>query len=264
MGGARLDPPPLPAMLLRPARVSASEPRFYAGALGLFVLFTAAWLAAWAMIPAAVLGWQALVITSGSMQPTIERGDVVVAAPYRGEEIGGGTVIVFEDPGGLGLVTHRIHVVLDDGRFLTKGDANARTDSTPIEREHIRGVGRILVPLIGLPSQWLRTEPLMFVLFAVSMALAVYMARWATNDAFDPWLDDVERLRHLRPRRGSRRGARPPLRHLAPQRSALTVLLRVGIVVVLILAGAASAPSRAAFTASTTSNGTFTADALFP
>ncbi|NQV06934.1 S26 family signal peptidase [bacterium] len=49
-----------------------------------------------------------MVLTSGSMSPLLQTGDVVIAEPLGGLGLSPGTIIVFEDPSQPGLITHRI------------------------------------------------------------------------------------------------------------------------------------------------------------
>lgn len=107
----------------------------------------AASLAAWVLIPTLMLGWRPLVVTSGSMEPSISAGDVVLVDPEFGTP-GPGSVVAFESSDGVTI--HRVARVEPDGSLTTRGDANAHSDSTPLRPDDLRGVGRLLVPHIGL------------------------------------------------------------------------------------------------------------------
>lgn len=152
--------------------------------LASFYLWLLLWLVAWAAIPALLLGWQPVLITSGSMGPTISPGDVVLLAdPPADEVLEPGTVITFDDPNlPGGLITHRIDGVREDGMYRTRGDANASPDSDPVPHHHVVGVGRMLVPLVGLPVQWLRTDIVSFGLF-IAGTIAAAIAASAANRA---------------------------------------------------------------------------------
>jgi signal peptidase I len=128
--------------------------RFYVGLIGLFAICVTLFLTAWAVLPNIVPGWRSVVITSGSMAPSIRTGDVVLAVPTEGQELVPGTVIVFDDPAMSGLTTHRIIAVNPDGSYRTQGDANSAADSTPVQPEHVVAKARVLVPYAGLPLVW--------------------------------------------------------------------------------------------------------------
>jgi signal peptidase len=154
------------------------------GILGLFGLYTMLWLAGWALVPSLVLGWKSVVITSGSMQPAFNTGDVIVASPPK-DDLAPGTVVVFQDTQGR-LITHRITAVNDDGSYVTRGDANAQNDSTPLTADKIVGVGRILVPMIGLPLVWLGTGSwAKLILWALTTSLILGFSRWAWTPITD-------------------------------------------------------------------------------
>jgi signal peptidase len=79
------------------------------------------------------LPYQTYTVLSGSMEPTLPVGSVIVAVPARGEELNTGDVITVANPQHAGtLVTHRI-VAIENGphgrSFTTKGDANSAVDS---------------------------------------------------------------------------------------------------------------------------------------
>jgi signal peptidase len=172
-----------------PAKQSRSfvEGRFYLGLIGLFVSLAALWLTLFVVVPA-LAGWSSVAIVSDSMAPSVRAGDVVVAAPHNGIGLGPGSVVVFEDPAGDGLVTHRIAAVNEDGTYLTKGDANRVNDSTPLAPDQVVGVARILVPLVGHPAIWAWTDAwFVFGLWAALMVLAVWSARFALIEKYNPW-----------------------------------------------------------------------------
>ena len=84
----------------RVARPVWPEIRFYIGAASLFFISFAIATGMWVLGPRVVMGWHSAAITSGSMEPVIQVGDVVVFSDTAEEHIGPGTVIVF--PNGQG------------------------------------------------------------------------------------------------------------------------------------------------------------------
>lgn len=117
-------------------------------------------LAAWTLLPL-LFGWKPLAIISGSMQPRVHVGDVVLIRAYSGEPLATGTVVTFSDPDQPErVITHRIAGRHPDGTYVTKGDANATPDSSHVPPSAIRGVARLLVPGAGMPLLWLRNGEL--------------------------------------------------------------------------------------------------------
>lgn len=86
-------------------------------------------------------GYRTLTVLSGSMEPSIRTGDVLVSHWISPEQARVGDVVTFREPGGERLYTHRVRSVRVKGgtaRLVTKGDAN----NTP-ERWHASTGGRI-------------------------------------------------------------------------------------------------------------------------
>lgn len=76
--------------------------------------------------------YQALVVRSGSMSPTIPTGSIVFYRPVRASQVRIGDVILFSEPGKPNTkVTHRVYSIGNgpNGKyFVTKGDANGGPD----------------------------------------------------------------------------------------------------------------------------------------
>jgi signal peptidase I len=124
---------------------------------------TMLWFVGFLFIIAAVFGlmpfgpFSATIVKSGSMQPGIGVGDVVVAKEIGEKSAVLGHVVTYEKPGESDeLITHRIVYQKGDD-LVTRGDANPDPDSTTITRDDIEGRGFILVPWIGLPAHWAAT-----------------------------------------------------------------------------------------------------------
>ncbi|MDH5238617.1 MAG: signal peptidase I, partial [Acidimicrobiia bacterium] len=117
-------------------------------------LYLVALLGAWVLLTIAVTPWQPVVVTSGSMQPTLRAGDVLLTSEHPVELLAQRSIITFESPIEPGvLITHRVVAVESDG-YITKGDANPTSDTDRIDPADVRGVGRLVVPLVGLPIVW--------------------------------------------------------------------------------------------------------------
>ena len=79
-------------------------------------------------------------ITSGSMWPVLNEGDLVFIKGVPREVLKVGDVIVFRNESGPGFTIHRI-VELDEKTLTTKGDANFDNDA-PVKYENV--IGRAL------------------------------------------------------------------------------------------------------------------------
>jgi signal peptidase I len=149
------------------------------GFVALLAASSVLWLSVWAVAVPLFRGWSPIVVMSGSMGPAIDTGDIVIAAPYQGQELPLGSVIVFDNPSGPGPLIHRVVQVTPDRHYITKGDANATNDSTSVAPDQVRGVGRILVPRAGLPFVWVSGGQWGHLAVAiVAVSVVFWMARW--------------------------------------------------------------------------------------
>jgi len=124
-------------------------------AVSAFYLYTLGWLLLWVVIPSVVMWSPPVLITSGSMEPGIRAGDVVVVGASDGLRLDPGTVVTFRDQAFEDrLITHRITTATDDGSYVTKGDANPGPDSTPLAPDGVEGVPQVLVSTVGVPLLW--------------------------------------------------------------------------------------------------------------
>ena len=101
--------------------------------------------------------YHAIAIATGSMAPSIKRGDVVIVkktTDFASMEVG--EVFAYEYHGV--LVVHRIAKKVEvDGEyfFYSKGDSNQSEDNYIIKQDMIEGVVKARIPLIGMPTVWL-------------------------------------------------------------------------------------------------------------
>lgn len=96
------------------------------------------------------LGVQPAVIYSGSMQPAMDVGDVVIISEVPIDTITVGDVIQFRS--GNVTIIHRVYETYGEGNtklFITKGDANDDPDIDPILPEQIMGKVVFTIPKIG-------------------------------------------------------------------------------------------------------------------
>jgi signal peptidase I len=148
--------------------------RLAMNALATFVLMLALGLAIAAVAPG-LLGYEPVVVVSGSMEPAIRVADVVVTTPSDGDQLTKGAVINFDNDDA--TLLHRITAVTDQG-YRTSGDANRASDSGVVSPDRVRGVGVVVVPFVGLPALWAEQgEWLPLVALLLALVVAGYMSR---------------------------------------------------------------------------------------
>ena len=102
-------------------------------------------------------------VYSGSMEPAIPVGSIVVIKPVDPENLKERDIICFKVSES--TVTHRIVNVTDEG-FTTKGDANEDPDTWIVKRESVIGKVVFTILYIGFISGFVRT-PLGFILLII-------------------------------------------------------------------------------------------------
>ncbi len=134
-------------------------------------------LAAWGALPA-IIGWHPTTVSSGSMMPRLHVGDVAVSRPLGSQVPPLTSVLLFHDPDQPGHLRMHRFVRLDDaGLLVTRGDANASDDSTPVALGAVVGIGTLRVPWVALPIVWLREGRWVALgLVAAGLALALALA----------------------------------------------------------------------------------------
>lgn len=91
---------------------------------------------------ASLFGTSVLKVVSGSMEPSIHEGDYIIVRKTDISKLREDDIICFysNDSAIYGLPnTHRIVKVLDNGNFVTKGDANQSEDSVTVSADRIIG-----------------------------------------------------------------------------------------------------------------------------
>lgn len=133
------------------------------GAVLAFLVFVFAVLAVDKFVMKSVapsfFGISTFVVVTGSMEPTINIGDIVVVV--RADSYAENDIITFIDDTLAAPVTHRI-VAVDGETFQTKGDANNAVDNHPVKKDRIVGKTVAVLPWI-----WLTFPILAVMIFAL-------------------------------------------------------------------------------------------------
>lgn len=113
------------------------------------------------------------VVLSGSMEPTIKTGSVVIVKPANDYKIG--DIISFQTAIDKSLITHRIYdvkIVGSEPRYITKGDANNAPDQREILQREIIGKLLLSIPYLGYVVDFAQ-KPLGFSLIIILPAMAI-------------------------------------------------------------------------------------------
>lgn len=111
------------------------------------------------------LGFGATVVLSGSMEPELSTGDLLIV--QKTQDCVQNDVVVFQT--GRSAVVHRI-VSIDGDTVITKGDAN-NTEDDPITFAHIKGKVILAIPLVGYVVNVIKTPIGTIILLALAVWL---------------------------------------------------------------------------------------------
>ena len=102
-------------------------------------------------------------ITSGSMWPSLKRGDLILIKGVESkDEVEVGDIVVYKNP--KGFTIHRV-IKINEETFVTKGDAN-NVEDAPVSYEEIIGKPLTInnkplrIPILGMVSVFINKNQL--------------------------------------------------------------------------------------------------------
>jgi signal peptidase I len=145
-------------------------------------------LAAATTLPS-VFGYRSFNILTGSMQPNIGVGAVVIDKPIKPGEARPGQVVTFPDPSNHGrLLTHRLlHVSERDGKVyaVTRGDANDTSERWNVPAGEEIGRVAFVAPKVGYLRQWAAG-------MGGRLAALAALVLWGLSAIWDIWRSEPE------------------------------------------------------------------------
>ncbi len=114
------------------------------------------------------LGYKPFIVLSGSMEPAIQAGDLIITKVIEAEKVAEGDIIAFQAEKNT-IVTHRVtDVRTEEGlSFLTKGDANTGADAKAVGVGELEGIYLCRLAGVGNFAMFLQT-PLGMLLFVIT------------------------------------------------------------------------------------------------
>lgn len=122
-----------------------------------------------------IFGYRFYIIMSGSMEPDIRTGDMIITKESDNYKIG--DVIAFKDANF--VTAHRIvEISTEDGEkiFKTKGDNNNTADRNLVKSQQIKGKIVNKIPKVGKAVLYLKTHWIILVLL-IGVIIIVYLVR---------------------------------------------------------------------------------------
>jgi len=115
-------------------------------------------------------GWRTDNLSSGSMEPELKSGDLVVTRPVAPEAVEVGDIIVFYSTDAHeNLVSHRVVSIERNSSisFLTQGDAYGAPDPYLIPARNLVGQVFFHIPVLGHMVAFMKTTPGLLVTLVV-------------------------------------------------------------------------------------------------
>ncbi|MEV6928885.1 signal peptidase I [Dactylosporangium sp. NPDC051485] len=114
------------------------------------------------------LGWKPYVVMSESMAPSMHAGDLIFVDPHA-TSVSVYEIVTYTDP--RGPITHRVISQAADDTLMVQGDANVQPDPAAVDRKHVVGPVRLVLPHAGWPVLQVRTHPVRIAGGALLLAL---------------------------------------------------------------------------------------------
>lgn len=109
-----------------------------------------------------IMGYRLYVVQSGSMEPDIQTGSLVISKRVSPKDLKVGDVITFKSKDeSTTLVTHRIEQITKENEelsFITKGDANEVVDLEPIKQGNVIARVKYDIPYLGYMTDFIKTK----------------------------------------------------------------------------------------------------------
>lgn len=129
-----------------------------------------------------LFGFRPYIVLSGSMEPNLQVGDMVVSKKVNQDQIEIGAIITFEDESGA-TITHRVvDIIIKDGEKLyqTKGDNNNTKDIGLVSIKNIKGEYTFKISGIGkIVAQIITPTGLILIILVITIG---YMNTSKKND----------------------------------------------------------------------------------
>lgn len=113
-----------------------------------------------------LIGLSPYIVQSGSMEPEISTGAVAfINTRQTNPEVGDIITYSLESGGssGAAFVTHRVYAV-EDGLYVTKGDANDAPDAKSVKPEQIIGTYKFQIPGVGFIMAKIKTKLIVIII----------------------------------------------------------------------------------------------------
>ena len=124
-----------------------------------------------------ILGYQTYNVISGSMEPELPVGCLVLVKASPPEDVTENDIIVFHR--GDSVVTHRVvEIQKEERQFITKGDANESRDAAPVPYRDLIGIVTRHYAVLGKLMGFLASVPgkVLLITFIIAGVVLQFLA----------------------------------------------------------------------------------------
>ncbi len=123
------------------------------------------------------LGYKMLVVSSGSMEPQIKTGSVILIKKQSNYKLDDIITFKISSKKEIMPTTHRIvdrRIQDDKELYITKGDANQEKDWQEIKQEDVWGLVVVVIPYVGYVVNFLSQGKVFFFLLFLLLLMIVF------------------------------------------------------------------------------------------
>ena len=128
-----------------------------------------------------LLHWNVQVVLTGSMEPALPVGSVILVRPVDPQAVSVDDIITYRRQGSSDFVTHRVVDISGEPSaltFRTKGDANKDPDASSLPGDAVEGRVWLNIPYLGYVARYARQPWGLLLLVAVPGSLIIASEVW--------------------------------------------------------------------------------------
>src|SRR5579885_3162401 len=128
------------------------------------------------------------VVESGSMEPTLNIGDILISKGVNVANLKVGDIIIYQMPNSNTLIVHRIVEIIKSGNqtlIRTKGENNPVEDPWVVYPSQVKGLVIFKIPYLGYVSLVFEKTPQLYFALVLLLIILIFIPQSKkTNSAF--------------------------------------------------------------------------------
>lgn len=125
-----------------------------------------------------IFGYKFFIVLTGSMEPDIKPGDMVIVKNTKAESIDVGDVITFTNKEGKNITTHRVTNISygQEIEFTTKGDANNVEDENKVSESQLLGKMTRNIEGVGKIIGFIKAKAMLFIGLIIFIFFMIFLS----------------------------------------------------------------------------------------